>query len=358
MVSKKSKIYNNDVVSACYFRTTVEKPFKKVIIQITEKCNLKCKHCFVSSSSTQGNFISYKQIETIILPKLLKSKTVKVTLTGGEPLVHPNAKEIIKLLCENGIEVAVCTNGVLVTDDLIRFCYKLGNVHFNVSLDGYKAESHGKFRGNEDPKIFRTIINNISKLGAAKLLNGILVTPNTYATINEYEQICAFAKCTGANYVLFNPLSELGRGQDSTSIGYYKENLAEIKNITQKYIDENFEVVYIRFPDASKAIGNCPLGKVLYIFTNGDVAICPYIVFASYDRISIYEPAQFILSNIFDIQCDIDAALEHFKLPDKPNSYVNRCDPTCSTGCLAAKISHGLSIYDCDFDLCGKNKEN
>lgn len=353
VMSKRMKIYNKNVISACYFRSTAEPPYKKVILQITERCNLMCKHCFVSSSS-QGNMISYDQIKEIILPKLLECNTIKVTLTGGEPLVHPNIKDIIKLLSTNGISVAICTNAVLVNDDLITVCAELGNVHFNVSLDGFRAESHGKFRGNENPNIFRQIIDNISKLGAAKLLNGILVTPNKYAEIIEYEQICIFAKEIGAKYVLFNPLSEFGRGQDTVSIGYYREQLIAIKKITNKYCCDQFEVVYIRFPDESKSIGKCPLGKILYIFTNGDIAICPYIVFAAFDRISIYKPEQFIITNIFSSQCDIDAALNSFQLPVENAEHHNNCNSQCSKGCYAAKISHGLSIYDCDFELCGK----
>lgn len=349
-----NKIYDDKVVAACYFRSTVEEPYKKIIIQITETCNLKCKHCFVSSS-TKGKSMSFEQLSDIVLPKLINSNTVKVTLTGGEPLAHPQVKKIIELFSVHNIEVAICTNGTLITTDILDLCSDLGNVHFNVSLDGFREDSHDRFRGNTSSKGFKTIINNISQLGKFKLLNGILVTPNKFAELVEYDEICSFAKNAGANYVLFNPLSEFGRGQDSTSIGYYNDELNDIKAITQKYCDNTFEVVYIRFPDDTKPLGKCPLGKILYIFANGDVAICPYMVFAANDRNSIYKSDQFVISNIFDSKTELNEALSNYKLPTKDISF-SYCDNECSTGCYAAKISHGLSIYDCDYDLCKKVK--
>lgn len=352
LMEKGEKIYNSNYVAACYFRSSADANHKKVILQITERCNMFCKHCFVSSSS-RGNDLTYKNIKEIILPQLLKSMVAKVTLTGGEPLVHPDINKILKLLVQSDISVAICTNGLAINQSFVDMCYNLGNIHFNISLDGFRAESHGKFRGIENENTFERIVFNISNVANRGMLNGILVTPNIYARIEEYEEICNFAKSIGAKYVLFNPLSEFGRGQYTKHIGYHDYNLCQIKEITQKYIDDNFEVVYIRFPDSDKKLGNCPLGKVLYIFTDGNVAICPYLVFAAKDNSSIYKPEQFFISNIFDNHHDIDYALNHYMLPDDTIVNINctRKDE-CSKGCLAAKVSNGLSINDCDFDLC------
>ena len=188
------------------------------------------------------------------------------------------------------------------------------------------------------------------------MLGGILVTPNVYASIDEYSDLCDFAKNIGAKYVLFNPLSEFGRGQDTKDIGYHGEDLLRIKDVTQRYIDENFEVVYIRFPDSSKPIGPCPLGKVLYIFIDGSIAICPYLVFAARDRVSRYNPKEFYISNVFDENCNIEYDLANYKLPENDEIGI-QCSQSqiCSKGCLAAKVSNGLSIYNCDLELCNKH---
>ena len=352
MNSTRIKIYDKNTISACYFRSTVEPPYKKVLLQITERCNLKCKHCFVSATS-QGNEMSIEDIKNKIVPRLVSSQTVKVTLTGGEPLVHPDVLEIISLLRHNNIAVGICTNAVNITEDLIILSKKLGNIHFNVSLDGFNAKSHGTFRGNNSDLLFNKIIKNISLLGKEKLLNGILVTPNVYADLNEYKELAIFAKNIGAHYVLYNPLSKFGRGQNSVSIGSSKDTLEKIKSITLNLCDDNFEIVYIRFPEKGKAISECPLGKVLYVFTNGDVAICPYMAFASNDLVSKYDYNDFIVTNLLSESCNLDMDLLKYKLPYEEKVNQKCSNNTCKKGCYAAKISNGLYINDCDYELCG-----
>lgn len=347
------KIYNGAKTAACYFRSTAKLPNRKIILQLTEKCNLHCKHCFVSSTES-GQTIPFDDVQKI-LSALRNSGIKKITVTGGEPLLHPQIKEIISLFSENDIETAICTNAVLAKDEFVsKFC-RDKKVHFNVSLDGFRAESHGRFRGNDNPQLFNNILQNIRSIGENGLLNGILVTPNKYADVIEYREICSFAKQNGAKYVLFNPLSEFGRGQDSTTIGYHGDKLTEIRELTKEFIDQNFEVIYIRFPDCGNPISKCPLGAIPYIFTNGDVAICPYLVFAATDRVSRYSPTQFIVGNIFDQTLNINEAIDKYTLPLSSLGLTRRCNNLeCPTGCYAAKISRGLFLEDCDIDLCNR----
>ena len=226
---------------------------------------MKCKHCFVSSSS-QGREISYETFQTITLPHLIKNNVDKVTLTGGEPLVHNELLKIVKLLDENNIAISICTNASLISKKFVDSISGYNSLHFNISLDGFSHLSHGKFRGNEDPGVFQNIIKNISLLGDRRLLNGILVTPNIYSNIIEYEKICIFAKECNARYVLMNPLSKFGRGEDSTSIAFTNSEMNKLREATIKYCSDNFEVIYIRFPNDSKPLGGCVAGQIFYIF--------------------------------------------------------------------------------------------
>ena len=73
-----------------------------------------------------------------------------------------------------------------------------------------RAESHGKFRGS--PESFEPTVKTMRELGERGLLKGVLVTPNRLAALEEYEELCRFARECGAEYVLMNPLSGLGRG--------------------------------------------------------------------------------------------------------------------------------------------------
>ena len=55
--------------ASCYFRTSVEKPHRKALIQIDERCNLHCVHCFVSATN-HGSSMPLADMENILVPRL------------------------------------------------------------------------------------------------------------------------------------------------------------------------------------------------------------------------------------------------------------------------------------------------
>lgn len=347
------KIYSEEYCAACYFRTIAEYPQKKCLIQLTEKCNLHCEHCFVSANGT-GQEMDYSKIRENILPQLLKNNVSKVTLTGGEPFVYADLLNVIKLFLRNNISVSICTNATLITDSFLNSLKKYNNFHFNVSLDGFSPSSHGKFRGNLNTQLYNTIINNIKLLGDRRLLNGILVTPNVYSSLQEYMQLCEFAKMCHAKYVLMNPLSQLGRGEKNFNLAFDNYQMNELKQATQKFNDENMEMVYIRFPNnEKKPLSECVAGKVMYIFTNGDIAFCPYMVFATKNKDSLYNTNNFILGNIFDSTFDWEKSLDDYVFPVGYNEVCVGCDnKNCKKGCYAAKMSRNASLTERDWDIC------
>lgn len=345
-----NKIYDPQYAPACFFRSAVCPPQMKVMLQITERCNLKCAHCFAESRES-GSQMSLENIQKIIIPRFNESQVVKVTLTGGEPLTHPQVKEIVASLLENSIGVSICTNGTLIDMEWIQELAQYDNVHFNVSLDGFRANSHGRFRGMTE-LTFSRLLQTIRALGAQKLLNGILTTPNQYASIDEYMELCEFAKGVGAKYVLMNPLSPFGRGVQTQSLSYSEEDMSALKKQTLPMISDDFEIVYIRFPNTDGLpIGKCPLGAIPYIFCNGDIAVCPYMVFAAGSS-QRYATAEFMAGNIFD-GTDIAASIESWKR----NRSIDLAEDSsmcagCNKGCYAIKIAGDQPLSGCDYALC------
>lgn len=175
----------------------------------------------------------------------------------------------------------------------------------------------------------------------------------TYATIDEYIDLCCFAKKIGAHYVLMNPLSPFGRGVKTQQLAYTNNEMCLLKKQTELLATDNFQIVYIRFPNnEQKPIGKCPIGSVLYVFTNGDVAICPYMVFAANGE-NRYNAKDFILGNIFgneelDLSTEIKKFIKHYLMQ---NTAYKNCG-ACSKGCYAIKISNDQDLSDCDFDIC------
>lgn len=299
----KKMIYKTEEISGCFFRSTVNKPNLKVLLQVTERCNLHCKHCFNSSESV-GNDLSFQNVVEKVIPKLLNANVTRVTLTGGEPMLHPQILDMVKVFVEKGIHITLCTNGVLFTKEKIEYLYNLGNVHINVSLDGFSYASHGIFRGIKSKEIYNNLLENIKMIGEKGLLNGILCSPNRFSNDEEYLKLCKFAKSNKAKYILFNPLSKFGRGYDTQDLSYSKQELVNLREKieTSNLEDDCFQIVFIRiFKD--RVPHNCKVKcgyEIPYIFIDGSVAVCPYMIFATSSEISRYKKEEFLYGNIFD----------------------------------------------------------
>ncbi len=81
----------------------------------------------------------------------------KIRLTGGEPLIRNDAKEIIQRLSKFPVELTLTTNGVLI-DEYIETFQQAGIKSVNVSLDSLHPETFLKLTGrNEFPNVFSNI---------------------------------------------------------------------------------------------------------------------------------------------------------------------------------------------------------
>lgn len=290
-----------------------------------------------------------------LIPRLKQCKVVSATLTGGEPFSHPNIIEIVKLLRSASIEVGICTNATCITLNQMNELSRIDGIHFNVSLDGFSAESHGKFRGDRDS--FFTTVETIRQLSNRGLIQGLLATPNKLADPKEYRELCQFAISVGAKYVLMNPLSSFGRGMKSKSyLSANQMTMAKIQELTSTFQSE-LDVVHIRFPNKSLPLGSCHAGNIIYIFTNGDLTVCPYLVFATEASSSRHKKEEFIVGNIF-MDPLIHEALDSYKLSDiytpGSNSTCKSCalNSSCGKGCPAAVIAAGNRLGDVDEEVC------
>lgn len=84
---------------------------KKVYIEITNSCNLKCDFCIQNNNDTR--FIEEENFK-LILKKLKGYTNYLYFHILGEPLLHPNIKKYIKLAKENKFMINITTNGYLI----------------------------------------------------------------------------------------------------------------------------------------------------------------------------------------------------------------------------------------------------
>lgn len=114
---------------------------------ITGNCNLKCKHCYISSGDNCYGELSLEKCDEIIR-QCREANVNMVALTGGEPLVRKDFWKIVDHLLENHIHILqIFTNGMAVNekfmDEVDR--KKINPNYFMVSFDGVNC--HDWLRG-------------------------------------------------------------------------------------------------------------------------------------------------------------------------------------------------------------------
>ena len=92
---------------------------KKISIEITNKCNLNCKHCCIDANSRTDEMSTDEIYRSI--RKIAKWNPDNVSISGGEPLVRRDIKEILIYLRKvyNG-KITLSTNGLLIDKKILK----------------------------------------------------------------------------------------------------------------------------------------------------------------------------------------------------------------------------------------------
>ena len=109
-------------------------PRRPVIAHIipTRRCNLACSYCneYDAVSDPVPTAEMLRRVD-----RLAELGTLSVTLSGGEPLLHPEAEEIVRRIRSHGMVAGLITNGYLLGEERIRRLNRAGLDHLQISID-------------------------------------------------------------------------------------------------------------------------------------------------------------------------------------------------------------------------------
>ena len=83
----------------------------KVQIQITNRCNLNCPHCYVSSGKITTTEMSDQEIR-ILLEECQKVGVLQIQWSGGDPFMRKSFISMIQYAHSLGFEQDILTNGI------------------------------------------------------------------------------------------------------------------------------------------------------------------------------------------------------------------------------------------------------
>lgn len=118
--------------------------------ELTPCCNLACKMCYVrkprAEVEAEGGLMSAEQW-IALAQKCHESGMLYLLLTGGEPLTHPQFREIYTAMRKLGFVVSINTNGTLIDDEMIRFFAADPPARVNMTLYGASRETYTSLCG-------------------------------------------------------------------------------------------------------------------------------------------------------------------------------------------------------------------
>lgn len=143
----------------------------QIYLLLTDNCNLNCKMCIRGRRS--GTNIDVTDLKNMSWIDDLTDHDIIVT--GGEPTLHKDFKEIVDLLLTKAKTVTVTTNGTIneyLTDDFLR-----ENLFFQVSVDG-DVEKHNSIRGQGNYEKSLFTIKKLDEMGAKYSVASVVSNKN------------------------------------------------------------------------------------------------------------------------------------------------------------------------------------
>lgn len=139
------------------------------IIEPLEKCNLRCTGC--GRIREYSDHLDEKLSPKEVMEAAEESGAPVISISGGEPLLHPQIETIVKNLIDEGYYIYLCTNGLLLEEKL-KTLERSDKLAFAVHLDGTE-EVHDKFTDREG--VYEKAFSALEKA----IEQGFRVTTNT-----------------------------------------------------------------------------------------------------------------------------------------------------------------------------------
>ncbi len=325
--------------------------FTLVSFGVTNRCVLKCPHCYRDASRPLPDELSTDECIRLI-DELHKSNTRILVFSGGEPLTRQDILELIRYASSLKISTALATSGLPLNEQVINKLADSGLKYIAISLDSSKPEIHDRFRGI--PGLWNHVVGLLKIIREYNIdiqINFTLCRLNL-DDVKEIIDLCL--KYDVKNLHIFH-IVPVGR-----AIKYYEDIKLDMKTVLRvcleaiKYgidkvnvkptcIPQFWPYLKLTDPDLFKKISRgrsigCIAGiSYMYISPRGDVYPCPY---------TPYTVGNVRKNTLLDIvRCELFDRLRRRELsePCRSCTFVNVC-----SGCRARALAYSGDVLGPD----------
>lgn len=224
-------------------------------LYVTNRCNLNCRYCFnwENGPSPGGTDLALDKI-CQILDAVRETGQRYLTITGGEPFLHPDIFAIIDHTHDLGFLINILTNGLLLDEAQAQRLRNYCRLRIRVSLEGATREGHEYFRG---PDTFDRAVHALEILQRHDIPVGIGFTVYP-ENLREIEGIFRLAREKRCGFIRFTPMVRIRKGKLARAPGdLHGKSLERIVALQLKYRD------YLEFPGADTPGLSLPLEALL-----------------------------------------------------------------------------------------------
>jgi len=272
----------------------------------TRRCNLACGYC-----NEYDDFSPPIPTEEMLhrIDLLAGLKTAIVTISGGEPLMHPEIESIISRIRHHGMIAGIITNGYLLTPKKIQALNEAGLEHLQISIDNIQPDDISmKSLKVLDKKLEYLAEYSEFSVNINSVIGGGIKNPEDAVTITRRAVELGFASSLGIIHDGAGSMKPLNRREERV----YRE--------IKTYGKSSYSRFYWFQDNQARGVPNdwrCRAGaRYLYICEDGLVHYC------SQQRGYPGVP------------------LENYTFADVEREYFSKkaCAPHCTVGCVQ-KIS-------------------
>lgn len=232
--------------------------------EITNKCNLRCKHCLPMSGVVRPDELTTKEAMAA-LETLRAAGTSRVFFTGGEPFSRKDFLNLLRLAVALEIRVSVITNATLLSRVTLEMVKRLG-IELGVSLDGADEMTNDAIRGRGS---FKQIINALRRCRDSGVPTTLYVTV-TAANAGQLDTLARLAREYNCEAIHFNEVAIAGRAVVfSDELAFFKEQRRRLP----KLVVETTRAVFGK--EIFEMDERCWVdGVTLYMTADGNLYLC------------------------------------------------------------------------------------
>lgn len=208
-------------------------------VVITDRCNLGCRHCYMSSVDvTSDDKLSFNDWKDIF--DSFAEYADEINISGGEPLMREDIYDIIDYI--RGISdahITLSTNGTMITEyNVKKLCDTFNS--FSISFDGVDEESCSKIRGKY---VFEKAVKAVKLIHMydpeKKISASMVLSKDNSSLCQRFKELCNELNMTP----LLRHLSPLGRASDNPQLFSDKVAIlkANLDDSNKQYLCDNID---------------------------------------------------------------------------------------------------------------------